>query len=300
MALLAVFAALGFGLEWLFWWATTGFRQRLIAARWDRARAGARDRDARGLRAWRAACVRGRQHRGIPAVRMAAAAQADRDRLSSGVPDRAARPRARPYPPPPAPSASGSSRWRRLRRVSGSSGRRSWSAGSSSRGSRSTCSPCSGSADPPSIWWGSPAAWFWSGLLYVVWRHPARQGDQPASREHWLGASLLSVYVVVAWLSCLPVRRPCSTSASSCCCWRSRCAAFISPSHVLRPEGSATAEPVPSLTAVTVERGLRAALLIGGAYLIAWVLDLDLAAMSTRDTMATRPCAAPSMPWSSC
>ena len=32
MALLAVFAALGFGLEWLFWWATTGFRQRLIAA----------------------------------------------------------------------------------------------------------------------------------------------------------------------------------------------------------------------------------------------------------------------------
>ena len=36
--------------------------------------------------------------------------------------------------------------------------------------------------------------------LYVVWRHPARQGDQPASREHRLGASLLSVYVVVAWL----------------------------------------------------------------------------------------------------
>src|ERR671910_1333068 len=29
--LLAVFAGLGFGLEWLFWWATTGFRQRMIA-----------------------------------------------------------------------------------------------------------------------------------------------------------------------------------------------------------------------------------------------------------------------------
>ncbi len=29
--LLAVFAALGFGLEWLFWWATAGFRERMIA-----------------------------------------------------------------------------------------------------------------------------------------------------------------------------------------------------------------------------------------------------------------------------
>src|SRR5690606_26289880 len=32
VVLLGVFAALGFGLEWLFWWATTGFRQRLIAS----------------------------------------------------------------------------------------------------------------------------------------------------------------------------------------------------------------------------------------------------------------------------
>jgi small-conductance mechanosensitive channel len=57
---------------------------------------------------------------------------------------------------------------------------------------------------------------------------------------------------------------------------------------VLRPEGSAAADGVPSLTAVTVERGLRAALLIGGAYLIAWLLGLDFAAMTTSDTMATR------------
>src|SRR5919106_438381 len=36
--LLVVFVALGFGLEWLFWWATTGFRQRMIAARLDTVR----------------------------------------------------------------------------------------------------------------------------------------------------------------------------------------------------------------------------------------------------------------------
>src|SRR5258708_922454 len=31
VVLLAVFGALGFGFEWLFWWATTGFRPRMIA-----------------------------------------------------------------------------------------------------------------------------------------------------------------------------------------------------------------------------------------------------------------------------
>ena len=36
--LLAVFIALGFGLEWLFWWATTGFRQRMIAVGLDTVR----------------------------------------------------------------------------------------------------------------------------------------------------------------------------------------------------------------------------------------------------------------------
>src|SRR5690606_13152005 len=39
---------------------------------------------------------------------------------------------------------------------------------------------------------------------------------------------------------------------------------------------------------VTIERGLRAALLIGGAYLIAWLLGLDFVAMTAQDTLATR------------
>ena len=39
---------------------------------------------------------------------------------------------------------------------------------------------------------------------------------------------------------------------------------------------------------MTIKRGLRAALLIGGAYLIAWLLGLDVAAMTMSDTMATR------------
>ena len=65
----------------------------------------------------------------------------------------------------------------------------------------------------------------------------------------------------------------------------------------MRPADSETDDvAVPSLGAVTVERGLRAALLIGGRYLIAWFLGLDVAAMTMRDTMATRFCAARSTP----
>ena len=276
MALLAVFAALGFGLEWLFWWATTGFRQRLIAAGVGTVRERVR---AIGMRA----------AYGLGVLLAFAVGSIGAFLLFE-------------WPPllkqiviayllvflivrlvlvlgrillAPAPSASGSSRWRRLRRVSGSSGRRSWSAGSSSRGSRSTCSPCSGSADPPSIWWGSPAAWFWSGSR-STWYGGTRRDRATSRRAASIGASLLSVYVVVAWLLLF-------TGTATlfyvgvillllALALRS---VHLAVSHVLRPEGSATAEPVPSLTAVTVERGLRAALLIGGAYLIAWVLDLD-------------------------
>jgi small-conductance mechanosensitive channel len=59
--------------------------------------------------------------------------------------------------------------------------------------------------------------------------------------------------------------------------------------HVLRPPGSEAAdEAVRSLTAVALERGLRAALLIGGAYLIAWIIGLDLGTLTARDTLVTR------------
>ena len=131
-------------------------------------------------------------------------------------------------------------------------------------------------------WSGSPCTWC-GGI---------RRGKaaEPASREHRLGAWLLSLYVVVVWLLLftgsatpfyvgvilllLPIALRCANLAVA---------------HVLRPaEGAAADAAVPSLTAVTVERGLRAALLIGGAYLIAWLLGLDFAAMTTSDTMATR------------
>ena len=64
----------------------------------DRRRSPARGRAADGLRAARAARLRDRQHRRLPAVRLAAAAQARRARLSARVPDRPAGARARADP----------------------------------------------------------------------------------------------------------------------------------------------------------------------------------------------------------
>ena len=58
----------------------------------------ARGRAAGRLWSWRAARLRHRQRRRLPAVRVAAAAQGDRARLSPGLSARAAGPRARPVP----------------------------------------------------------------------------------------------------------------------------------------------------------------------------------------------------------
>jgi small-conductance mechanosensitive channel len=57
--------------------------------------------------------------------------------------------------------------------------------------------------------------------------------------------------------------------------------------HLLRGiEGEA--DSVASLTTVSLERGMRAALLIGGALLIAWILEIDLGALTARDTLVIR------------
>ena len=126
--------------------------------------------------------------------------------------------------------------------------------------------------------------------LYVVWRHPDRESGEQVSRGHRVGAWSLSLYLVVVWLLLftgsptlfnvgvtlllLPIAIRC---------------ADLAVKHMLRPADSEVDEiAVPSLAAVTFERGLRAALLIGGAYLIAWFLGLDVASMTMRDTMATR------------
>jgi small-conductance mechanosensitive channel len=126
--------------------------------------------------------------------------------------------------------------------------------------------------------------------LYVVWRHPERESGERTSRGHRVGAWLLSLYVIVVWLLAFTGSpTPFYVGIILLLLPIAIRSANLAVRHVLRPADSEADDvAVPSLATVTVERGLRAALLIGGAYLIAWFLGLDVAAMTMRDTMATR------------
>jgi small-conductance mechanosensitive channel len=62
-----------------------------------------------------------------------------------------------------------------------------------------------------------------------------------------------------------------------------------SVAHIMRPPGAAElADAVKRVHVVGVERGVRAMLIIGFALLLAWAWNLDLGALTARDTLATR------------
>ncbi len=58
--------------------------------------------------------------------------------------------------------------------------------------------------------------------------------------------------------------------------------------HLLRPPGTAEVTGAPTLTAVFLERGLRAALIIGALALLAWGWGVDMESLAGRETMMTR------------
>ena len=292
VALLAVFPALGFGLEWLYWWAGTGIRTRFLARRFETK--GERLR-AVGRRAFYGVCVLLAFAIGSvgafllfdwpPLLKEIVLAYLmvflivrlvfvlGRFLLAPG----AERFRVIPMA---TPSARFWFVWSAI--VVG------WFAFV-----RITLDVLAalGVSRPAGYLVGLLCGVVLVGLsLYVVWRHPDRESGEQVSRGHRVGAWSLSLYLVVVWLLLftgsptlfyvgvtlllLPIAIRC---------------ADLAVTHLLRPADREAADgAVPSLAAVTVERGLRAALLIGGAYLIAWFLGLDLAAMTMRDTMATR------------
>ena len=58
--------------------------------------------------------------------------------------------------------------------------------------------------------------------------------------------------------------------------------------HVSRPPSGSGAPSTPGLTAVFLDRGLRALLIAGAAFLLAYTLRIDLVEMTGRDTLLTR------------
>jgi small-conductance mechanosensitive channel len=292
IVLVAMFVALGFGLEWLLWWATTGFRQRMIASPLETARDRLR---AGGLRAaYGLLLLLGFATGSIGAFLL--------------------------FDWPPVLKhivlgyllvflivrlvlvvgrillAPGAERFRIIPMANSTA--RFWFVWSAVLIGwfffvRTTLSGLAALGITRPAWYlvGLGGGVVLVGLaLYVVWQHPARDTGERASHEHRLRAWLLSVYLVVVWLLLFTGSTgPFYVGVILLLLPIAIQSADLAVKHVRRPADSATADDsIPSLTAVTVERGLRAVLLIGGAYLIAWTIGLDLVAMTMRDTLATR------------
>ncbi len=129
--------------------------------------------------------------------------------------------------------------------------------------------------------------------LEAVWRHP-RPLPEAAPARGRLGTTaiptLLSVYFVLLWLlwvsSAMPlfwlavvvVGLPLAMVATQ-----------HAVNHILRPPGAADAgAETPGLYAVSLGRGLRAALIVGAVLLLANAWHVDLAEMTAGDTLTTR------------
>jgi small-conductance mechanosensitive channel len=130
--------------------------------------------------------------------------------------------------------------------------------------------------------------------LEMIWRRPppAPGEVQPTPGRRLLGGPvrnlLLSAYFLLLWvlwvagampafwLAVVAVGLPAAISVTQ-----------HSVNQILRPPGVETAGP-PSLRAVCFERGLRAALIIGAALLLAHAWQVDLGALTASDTLFSR------------
>ena len=195
VALLAVFAALGFGLEWLFWWATTGFRTRMIATGLETTRERVRAiglRAAYGLGVLLAFAIGSigafLLFEWPPLLRHIVLAY-----LLVFLIVRLVLVLGRVL------LAPGAERFRVIPMATASA--RFWFVWTTILVGwfffvQVTLDLLAvlGASRPAVYLVGLACGVVLVGLtLHVVWRHPARESRAPASREHWLGASLLSL-----------------------------------------------------------------------------------------------------------
>src|SRR5262249_4314711 len=138
---------------------------------------------------------------------------------------------------------------------------------------------------------------FGLGLLAIgidmAWRRPKAEesGDAAAAKRRIVRVGwLLTVYFValwllwvvgaipLLWLSIVVVGLPATMRVTQ-----------RAVSHLLRPPGMpAAGTETPSFAAICLERGLRALLVLGAALLIAPAFQIDLVALTERDTMIDR------------
>jgi small-conductance mechanosensitive channel len=126
------------------------------------------------------------------------------------------------------------------------------------------------------------------GLLGIalesIWRSPYSPSAPPNRVTVWLlSACFIALWLLwvagampLFWLVTVAVALPMAIRLTQ-----------RSVNHLLRPPHT-TADPAPTLLAVCLERGARAALIIAAAILLSHVWGIDLIELSARDTLPTR------------
>lgn len=137
------------------------------------------------------------------------------------------------------------------------------------------------------------------GLLAIgldaVWKWPERadpvepEAAVPPARRHAFGTWLLSLYLVLLWVLWV--------GGMMGLFWFLAVALLLPPAigmarhsvrHVLRPAATSGLPPAPGIGAVFLDRAVRTLLILGAALFLAWAWGLDLGQLTSRDTILTR------------
>ena len=149
-----------------------------------------------------------------------------------------------------------------------------------------------GLSEPVQILLADSFSLVWLGiLLLAIWRRPAPHADEVRSGE-WRGTArtrnaLLTAALVLAWLlvpiGAVKLFYTVVTLAALVAMLR---ITNLSVGHILRPAGSDRAEPVPPLISAVLDRGLRAVWIIGAALLLASIWEVDVNSMAGDTTLS--------------
>ena len=126
--------------------------------------------------------------------------------------------------------------------------------------------------------------------MFALWRRPALSDPEKSRRDRarniTLGVSMLfaALWLLwvfgamkVFWLVAVAASLPAAVSV-----------VHRSVNHILTPPGVPAAKGPPSVLAAALERGARAALIVGAIWVLAWGWGIDLDTLTATDTAATR------------
>ena len=126
--------------------------------------------------------------------------------------------------------------------------------------------------------------------MVALWRRPALSDPEKSRRDRarniTLGVSMLfaALWLLwvfgamkVFWLVAVAASLPAAVSVVD-----------RSVNHILTPPGVPAAKGPPSVLAAALERGARAALIVGAIWVLAWGWGIDLDTLTATDTAATR------------